>query len=66
MVKWKYKGTLTVQINKHPPGTTVLIEDDPSPTRTICLPDGVLSWAFENEVENIECLFSQATPTKSA
>ena len=65
MMRMKYTATTKVEINKHPPGTTVLAEDIVYPT-TVQLPDGMLSWAFENELENVQCLFSLNTPTSGA
>lgn len=64
-MKLTHRAILVAPINKHPPGTTVMI-DDPGPTIeypvTIMLPDHSLSWAYESELEKI-CLLSATTPT---
>lgn len=65
-MKFTRQATLTAAINKHPLGTTVLVDDPEGgfPV-TIMLPDKSLTWAYERELENIECLPSAATPIRS-
>lgn len=65
-MKYTHTATLLTTINKHPPGTTVLTDDPATDDSvTIRFPDGTLSWAHRNELENAQCLPSRNTLTKS-
>lgn len=65
-MKWTHTADLSATINKYPPGTTVLLDDPGCDPATIKLPDGTLSWAHRSEMENLKCLYSRNTQTKSA